>query len=703
MLRHEIFLKNTYSCPALETLEDLKLPENWSLCWHQLETLKAVRNPDIDVIFNYGVPGSGKSLAAYLDTLQGGICALGLYPTQELVEQQKNQIQKYLAQFQLEGKVRVSSLSKNDLEISTEKQDISVLESSINNSEILLISPEILDCWYQHQYDSFKGSLNQFFNRLEARFNLFVIDEFYQFNPSQITNIINMMFLLHYTHRPQKFLYISTTPNPKMIERATVLGWRVKIVNSIAENKYQFPQTKAEVQQLKQQRWRQVSPEISLNFVSLESTSNASETWLRENRDCIVSQFVQYPGSKGAIILNSIAIVKRLVPFFREIFEPLGLRVAENTELSKQPLSADLVLGTSMIGLPEESPINFLVFESANVGHFIGRLGRLGRKNSYEDNSNQVRFEKFSAYALVPNFLIDHLFPEESPILKSHTSYDPATFPTLIRTAYRQVGDWHDYYTRWGAIQSMEVYQQLDSPSIKQKYPDAQKSFQIACEEMFKISIQDTLNHHQEWYQISEKKENNLILKNLISFSHTTTSLSCGLYNPEESNGSTRFKVYDLPKILIDLEVEAISEVEFMELLQATAISRKNHLPRGKFKRCLAWMKFRSYREEQWDWRFTYPGDLKEIAESKKVQILLGIQVWQLKNDWISQLNLRLKQQALVGYILHCTVTEVRQKFHLPMHFEIYPISEQTDVSDLIAPYSVAFGESALLLDTIAD
>ncbi len=695
MLRYSITLKTTYSCPALATLEGLKLPENWSLCWHQLEVLRSVRNPEIDVIYYYGITGSGKSLAAYLDTLQGGVCALGVYPTEELVQQQKKQIQKYLAKFQPDARVRVNSLTKKDLELYTETQDISLLEFTINHSEILLIDPDILNAWYQSQFSLSKVSLTPLWHQLEERFKLFIIDEFYQFNPCQITSIINLMFLLYYRNSPQKFLYISTTPNPKMIERSKVLGWNVKVINTVEDNQYKFLQTQTESQQLKAQKWRQVSPEINLNFVSVQSKSSASETWLRDNQDLIIAQFVQNSATKGAIILNSVATVKRLLPFFQGLFKPLGLKVAENTDLSAQS-SADLVLGTTTMGLAEDNPINFLIFESANVGQFIHRLGKIRTKNNDEDNRHGTRFESLNAYALVPNFFVEHLFEGDSPTLKSNNSYEPASFPTLIRSVYRQVGDWHGYYTRWGAIQSMKVYQQLGFSNIKEKYPNLQQEFQTACEEMFKFYLRETLSYYQEWQQISETEDGDLHLKNLVSCSSKVSPLFCGIYDSQENN-EVSFQVYDLPEILINMEVQPISEIEFRKLLKEGEI-----YPNTKFKQCLAWMKLKTYRQEEWNWRFTSPEDLEPIAASKTVQILLGIQIWQLQNNWINQLNIKLKQRTLAGYILDCPVTEVRQKFRLPMHFPIYPISQQTDYRDTIAPYSVAFGESALLLDTWA-
>jgi CRISPR-associated endonuclease/helicase Cas3 len=41
-------------------------------------------------------------------------------------------------------------------------------------------------------------------------------------------------------------------------------------------------------------------------------------------------------------------------------------------------------------------------------------------------------------------------------------------------------------------------------------------------------------------------------------------------------------------------------------------------------------------------------------------------------------------------------------RLRLPMHFQIYPISEQKNILDVTAPYSIAFGQSALLIDTLA-
>ncbi len=125
-------------------------------------------------------------------------------------------------------------------------------------------------------------------------------------------------------------------------------------------------------------------------------------------------------------------------------------------------------------------------------------------------------------------------------------------------------------------------------------------------------------------------------------------------------------------------------------------------IPKGRFQHCLAFMKLQAYRQVRLNWRFTYSGDLQPIADAWKVLVLTGIKVWQPGNYWIGEINKRLKKEALVYYVLRRPVAEVRSRLRLPMHFQIYPLSDQYSVHDSTAPYAIAFGQPALLLDTLA-
>ncbi len=709
---YKITLKPVYS-QTVPTPNGVKLPKNWSLSWHQAATLEALRAVDIDVVFNTAMTGDGKSLAAYLEVLQGEFCAIGLYPTNELARDQEIQIRSYVEEFQFQEQPRIVRLSSTDLETYAENEGLrkkAAIATLTSQREVLLTNPDIFHYLHRGAYIIHGDSPDQLWGKIDKDFDLFIFDEFHVFAAPQIASIINTMLLIRCTNRGKKFLFLSATPNKNLISKLEIAGFRCQEINPQTQNKYQFPDTPAQEQQLKSQAWRQVARTISLNFISLEPTGKASETWLKENSELIVSQFQQYPGSKGAIILNSIAAVKRLTPFFQKILQPYGFKVGENTGLSsqsikEQSLAADLVIGTSTIDIGVDFKINFLIFESFDAGNFIQRLGRLGRHDGYNQEGQKIKFANFTAYALVPNFLVERLFQVESPPLTVNCVCDRLTFENIIKEQYRQINDFQGYYRRWGAVQSFCLYSQLNNPTIQQQYARSREQFQQACEKVFETSLKSVAGRiyawKQDWQQLSGKSAGNPIAEDAASF-RGSSPLQCGLYDLTEANEADRFKTYDLPGILSNLEIDMWTETAFIQTLKETAQRIGQPIPKGRFARCLAFMKLRSYREERLHWKFIYSGDLQVIADAWKVQVLKGIEIWQPENPWIGEINKRLRKEGLVCYVIRRPVSDVRMRLRLPMHFQIYPISDRYSFHDVTAPYAIAFGHSALLLDTLA-
>ncbi|MGF1497257.1 MAG: type I-D CRISPR-associated helicase Cas3' [Elainellaceae cyanobacterium] len=706
---HTITLKPIYSCPAVNVPQEVLLPQGWLLSWHQAETLKALRDPHIEVVFNTAMTGDGKSLAAYLDVMQGDCFAIALYPTNALASDQENQVRDYIRHFQPPNEPRVNRLSGPELEIYAENEGLrkgSAIASRAGQSEVLITNPDIFHYLHRGAYLTDKDAPDKLWNRIDKDFDLFIFDEFHVFAAPQVASVLNTMLLIQATNRRKKFLFLSATPSDSLLKRLDKAGFRCRVINPIDEGKYQFPDTQTEAEALQADHWRQVARSIDLTFVPMEPTSKASETWLKENQESILNQFLEHPGSKGAIILNSIAAVKRLTPVFRECFAQHGLTVRENTGLSggqekAESLAADLVIGTSTIDVGVDFKINFLIFESSDAGNFIQRLGRLGR---HDKDIQGISFDGFRAYALVPNFFVERLFAGDEAVLADGEVCDRIQFQTLIRDKYRQINDFEGYYKRWGAVQSVSLGRQLSNPAMKSQYEGSVQKFQLACEKVFEARFGQVFGRIKgwadEWQQLSGKK-GNPIAEDAMSF-RGSSPLQCGLYDLTEANERDRFKTYDLPGVLSNLEIEMWSKSAFLDVLKETAERTGQPIAKGRFKHCLGFIRLRGYREERLNWKFTYPGDLQAIADAYKVQVLLGLQVWQPDNPWVSSINQRLKQQALVCYVLRKPVREVRLRLQLPMHFQIYPISDSNSVHDAIAPYSVAFGQSALLIDTLA-
>ena len=716
MTEYSITLKPVYSSPALKIPQDIKLPIGWSLSWHQAETLKALRDPNVDVVFNTAMTGDGKSLAAFLEVLQGECNAIALYPTNELARDQETQTRQYLADFKPPNNPRVTRLSGSELEIYAENEDISkgaAIATRTSQSEVLLTNPDIFHFLHRGAYilKGQKGdSPDKLWGRIDKDFDLFIFDEFHVYAAPQVSGVINTMLLIQATNRRKKFLFLSATPDEQLIQRLQKTGFRCRIISPLEQNKYQFPDSPEQQQQLKAEGWRQVARMIALSFVPLEPVAKASETWLKENAESVLQQFQQHPGSKGAIILNSIVAVKRLTPFFQALLQPYGLIASENTGLSgkterERSLSADLVLGTSTIDVGVDFKINFLIFESSDAGNFIQRLGRLGRHNGYERDGRSIQFDGFTAYALVPNFLVERLFLGDEPALVNTTVYDRPFLNAAINEKYRQINDFRGYYKRWGAVQSFKLCVDLNHKTIQQQYAGSREKFQVACEAVFDTSLKSVAGRvfgwADEWKQLSGQKTGNPIAEDACSF-RGSSPLQCGLYDETEPHESDRFKTYDLPGILGNLEIELWTKEAFLRSLDATAKRTKQPIPKGRFAHCLAFIKLKTYREERLNWKFHFPGTLESVADAWKVQVLKGVEIWQPDNRWAGEINKKLRDRALVSYMLRRPTSEIRQRLRLPMHFQIYPISDNYSFHDATAPYSIAFGQSALLLDTLA-
>jgi CRISPR-associated endonuclease/helicase Cas3 len=154
MSEYRITLQLVY-LQTVPTSEGLKLPEGWLLSWHQLETWKALQDPNIDVVFNAAMTGDGKSLAAFLDMLQGESCAIALYPTNELARDQENRIKTYIEKFQPRNNPRVFRLNSAELEVYAENEGLKkagAISTLTSQRDALLTNPDIFHPYQKALY-----------------------------------------------------------------------------------------------------------------------------------------------------------------------------------------------------------------------------------------------------------------------------------------------------------------------------------------------------------------------------------------------------------------------------------------------------------------------------------------------------------------------------------------------------------------------
>jgi CRISPR-associated endonuclease/helicase Cas3 len=690
-----IKLKPVYSCPADSVPSQIKLPsEIPNLSWHQVETWNALNNPDIDVVFNTAMTGDGKSLAAFLKAMTGNNYTLAMYPTNELSRDQERQVNNYKTQFKPENDPQIYRLTGAGLEDFVETNKLPSKQQGIihltDNSEILLTNPDIFH--YIHSFRYLRGNPknrqkgdnpDKLFRKIDEKYKLFIFDEFHIFSSPQVASILNAILLMKHTSPGKKFLFLSATPNEMLRDALKAANLNCHLIDPVAQNKYRFS-LDAETA-----NWRSISQSIDLNFPrELEPTAKSSYEWMMKNsEETILKFFLDYPGSKGAIILNSVASVYRLAAHLKPLFAKHNLKVLVNTgltgetERSQSLTEADLIIGTSTIDVGVDFKINFLIFEAADAGNFIQRFGRLGRHQDFLPHP-------YRAYALIPNFMVSRLFGEASSI-EDGAEIDRVTFTQTIRDKWLFINDFASYPQRWGSLQSFYIWNELRGNQMQTTYPDAADGFKADAQTALKFQMKH--KHGQTYQYVQEKKHQ--IIDEARSF-RGSSQLDCAIYDATNASEPERerFKTYGLSGLVSNFEFEVMEKDRFLSM------AHRAGLPSSRFEDKLCYLKINNFREVRENWYFYYTGDnFDTIRRSREVQILKGLEIE--GTDLPNQLREAVYRRGLVCFISDRDRAHIRTKLGLPMQFQAYGLSDRTD--DKSPPYTIAFGQSALMLEAL--
>src|SRR6266496_1518292 len=202
---------------------------------HQVETLEAFNDPNIDVIFNVAMTGDGKSLAAYLPAFQKQKNIIAMYPTNELVQDQYYALPRYEQDLQTRLPRYGTMYSDKITQLMRENDNKVRLEEVrklLERNSILLTNPDLIHLMLSHQYgwDHLRKELPI---TIGAYFDYFLFDEFHVFGVPQVISVMNMLGYLtvNYRDRPndrKKFVFLSATPSQLMNDLLDRGGLRYK-------------------------------------------------------------------------------------------------------------------------------------------------------------------------------------------------------------------------------------------------------------------------------------------------------------------------------------------------------------------------------------------------------------------------------------------------------------------------------------------
>ncbi len=635
---------------------------------HQVETWEAFNDPDVDVVVNTAMTGDGKSLGAYLPAFRDDKHVIAMYPTNELIRDQHNALPSYEQRLGIHLPHNDTMFSAKISEL-MRSQDISQRLEAVRNllrwNNILLTNPDIVHLIMSLQY-GWDHRRKELPHELSASYDYLLFDEFHVFGVPQVIAVTNMLgyFLALYERKQEqrrKFVFLSATPSKlfdTLLERGGVRYKRISGIYSSSE----------------QDDYRRILQPCDLELHEI-TQEQRTEQWIGTRLNEIRSFFEQYPNSKGAILVNSVATARRLVKLLKEELEqPYGITIGENTGLTnpvqrKASFEKTLLVGTSTVDIGVDFRINLLIFEAFNAGSFIQRFGRLGRHEGYS---------VYRAYALVPRFVLERFGLR----YRNDAELKRGSFNASVHEVFPVETEFKHYARRWGVVQAAQVVEEL------RHLQDENTQFAEALErryEQFYGSESSGLVMKKAGKRYWGIKRNcPEIIAELISF-RGQSPLSCGVWDVDG-----HVQTYSLFFLLTNTCFRIIEREEFMQQVRAQGGDEK------EFERQLLYFQVEEYVPERKSLLLYTPKDMLSQSENfHKVLVESGITVREPKATWLHEVNRRLGKCNLVCIISDKQPDELKQSLHLGALFQVVRLEDKYGSS-----YSIIFGQEALLAET---
>lgn len=643
---------------------------------HQVETLDAFHDADIDVVINIAMTGDGKSIAGYLPAIREQKHAVAMYPTNELIRDQYGALSQYGPHLRFKFDTMYSDKITYFMRERDKATRLDAVRSLLRRNDVLLTNPDLIHLMmsYQYGWDFLRKELVV---TLGSNFDYFLFDEFHVFAVPQVISVINMMNVWHTTYRDnpnerKKFVFLSATPSKLFDSLLAHSGLRVRKI----EGRYSSSD--------QGQAHRRILQPCEIGLYEIGQDAQATtETWVREHLEEIQRFFQQHRGSKAAILVSSPATARRLVRILKEYFEPLGITVGENSGLTPyeerlESLNKHILVGTSTVDIGIDFHINLLIFEAFNAGSFLQRFGRLGRHND---------FSTYKAYALVPRFVLERM----STTFADEREIERERFNAALREAFPTEQEFTNYTKLWGPAQAAHILVELDW----QKGRDENRAFRQALTEQYDAVYgtpeKPAMERGRKKY-LRLRNQCPEILKELLSF-RGQSPLECGVWDTtvKEIHPDGHLLTYDLFFLLANTEFEVIEEEEFLREVRRRGLEERDF--RGK----LLYLKVFNYVQERQGLILGLGLNFVEHAHLlHHVQELNGIFVREPRPIWRDRVNKKLKQLKLVCIFSDMDRLELKRKLQLGVVFPVYRLQDGWEHD-----YTVAFGQEALLLDSI--
>ena len=653
---------------------------------HQVETYRAIQDPDVQVIFNTAMTGDGKSLAAYLPALTEGKSILAMYPTNELIGDQERQVQEYCRWFE-QGISCNRMIAERLYELREELTDLrgqrTAIELLAQENPILLTNPDIFNLIANFHYlNPEYENPDQLVQHIIDSYDLFIFDEFHIYDVSQVISVLTTMLYFIEQGRgkfeQKKFVFLSATPSPLLLDCLDKASLKYKVING----NYQF-------NELDSSKWDKICAPFDLHF---HATGRRTEEWIENHYQQIAEWFADNPGSRGAIIVNSVAVAKRILLFLKErnAAGDFPLNIGENTGLSSREerrfalYESELLIGTSTVDVGVDFKISFLVFEAVDAGSWIQRLGRLGRHSEYEKPDGTImKFDRFVAHSLLPKYVYERV----EKIVTPDSEIEKKALIDLMRSddenkqIFSPINDFRNYRKSWGWLHASHIINTLGHPRLRENFAPQRKRLTQVYSDIFEADIE---TRAKKWYFAVKKKQPESIDAGVIQF-RGETPFTCGILDETDRE----IKAYNLLWVLQNAEVEYMEKADFMREVQSRRVSTR------RFRYVDVYLRVLEYRSERERFRLTQTRKIAEQFIDDSYRQLNTLKGFEIDGDFpeINRINRWLRKKRLLCLVRKEKIGDLRRILRLPMMFSIFSLLDR-DGNE----FSVAFSKDALLL-----
>ncbi|MEB3148732.1 MAG: type I-D CRISPR-associated helicase Cas3' [Sphaerospermopsis sp.] len=667
------------TCKVKQQAPNFGEGNNCPLSSHQAETYHAIINSDAEIIFNTSATGDGKSLAAYLASLlNSDFQVISLYPTIELVADQKRQIINYYQKFNLAEIDEIESLYGTKLAELVEQGEktnkFKELLRIIKHKSVILTNPDIFHLATHSRYQNPAYSRAELAITLGRNPDLYIADEFHIFGSHQEAAILNSLLLIRHNRpkkRPMRVLFTSATPKDNFVKLLKTADFKVTSI----KGEYESKPTAG---------YRQICQPIDLEFVQLDRESDAFN-WLIQEHEQIRNILHQEGKGRGGIILNSVALVSRTVRELNKlmssdvkVLEISGRidkqereKIHNDLENSEQPV---LIVGTSAVDVGVDFRIHLLIFEASDSATFIQRLGRLGRHSG---------FNHYQGFVLLSG---------RTPWIKSrleekltNLEYDRDQFQEIITEVFNAPTVFTEYPKYWGALQAQGMLFSMGSKKagvIEQLKDKISEDLRLVYGEQL-----DKKRGH--WFALGkdEKGVGKAVQQELLRF-RGGSDLQAAVWD------EGRFYTYDLLRLLAYAEVEIIEREEFLK----AAVNADHSHTEFPEKYIQVYLKVQKWSDQRYNIELECDRSSDEIQQC----ILTFVDKLSIVGHPQAEVNRCLKRQKLLGFLVPVNRTpnnshwQISQTLYLSPTFGLYRLKDSDGQF-----YGCAFHQDALLLEAV--